>query len=327
MSNHAVAAYVFIAALAAAAAFFVSRNLAGALAKLGHVTAADLALLAPAGALLVAGAVIYGGVWAALVRRLGGAHSWHSCLMAFSRCWLSRYVPGTLPYHAARVLAAERLGATKRVALASIAYETILQVSSASLVAVLFILGAIGEELGNWTLYSAGALPLLTLPLLLRPQVLEPMANWALQRAGRLPIDRELFLPARDSLRLFAIYTAGHILNGAAFYLVCAAFAGPDAVSLPLAIGVWSMSGVLGIMTIAFPSGLGVREAAIVGLLGLSVPPDVALIVAGAARAVSVLADVAFVVLFSLVGLIVVAARRADARASTIEEPERELVA
>jgi uncharacterized membrane protein YbhN (UPF0104 family) len=64
-----------------------------------------------------------------------------------------------------------------------------------------------------------------------------------------------------------------------------------------MAAGAYTLAGVLGVLAFVFPSGLGVREAVIVGVLGLTIAPGTALTIAVAARLVAVVADLVFVAL------------------------------
>jgi uncharacterized membrane protein YbhN (UPF0104 family) len=58
-----------------------------------------------------------------------------------------------------------------------------------------------------------------------------------------------------------------------------------------LAIGAYTLAGIAGTAAIFVPSGIGVREGVIVGLLSSVMAPEEALLAAVTARAVSVVAD------------------------------------
>ena len=286
--------YGLLAVLIAATGFFVSRNLDGAAAYVRDVSAADLLLLILAGALTVTTVLIFGLVWGGILQRLAGSESGidFRYLRAFAYSWPGRYLPGTLPYHAARVLMAGRLGTTKRVVAASIGYETVLQLSSAALVGVICLTLALGSSAGAGPLYVVPALLIVPLPVLLRPGILQPLSGWALKRVGRQPLDRAFFLSTGENLRVFMAYCFGHGLNGLGFFLVARALLGPDEISLPLAVAALNLAGLLGVLAFFVPGGIGVREGVIVALLSGSLTPETALLVAGTARAVSIVADV-----------------------------------
>jgi uncharacterized membrane protein YbhN (UPF0104 family) len=84
-------------------------------------------------------------------------------------------------------------------------------------------------------------------------------------------------------------------VTGLGFYLIAGAMAGYSDVSILLAVGAYTLAGVIGVLAFVFPSGLGVREGVIVGVMGLTMSADAALAIAVVGRVVAVAADVAFV--------------------------------
>jgi uncharacterized membrane protein YbhN (UPF0104 family) len=246
-------------------------------------------LLIPATGLIVLAIIGWGLCWAQVLQGLGGGRGVSNSLRVFIYTWLGRYVPGTLPYHAARVLSAETLGVTRTKVAASIAYETVLLLGSGALVGAAGVLIGVGADESS-LVYLLAALPLLSLPLLLRPTFLVPLANRILTLARREPIGREEILSSRQLLAAFAFYAAVHLINGLSFLLVIETTQ-EVSVNPALAIGAYSLAGVIGTAVIFVPSGIGVREAVLVALLSSTVAPEAALLAAGTARAISVLAD------------------------------------
>ena len=293
------------ACLIVATAFFVVLNISGAVELLTAQVARRPELLLPCLALMCAAVVWYGLSWLLILRQLGVKGPGSSSLLRFFLLtWPARYIPGTVPYHATRVLMAERIGATRNTVLASIAYELILSVGSAAaigLVGVTIGLG-IGDSMGS--LYVVGLLPLLMLPLFLHPAIFFSVTNRLLALARRQRFQAGQVLTARQIMVAFASYCVVHVLNGVAFYYCIVGLTGTS-VSLLVAVGTFSLAAAIGVAAIFLPSGIGVREAAIVAVLSTSLSTEDALLVAATARAVSVVGDLlpfAGISLFSLLG-------------------------
>ena len=250
-----------------------------------------LRLLLPMG-LVVLGTVGAGLIWGFILTRLAGnSISLPACVRLFLYSWLGRYVPGTVPYHAARVLAAESLGTGKTKVGASIAYETVLLLGSGAFIGCLGALIGLGGQ-DSALLYLLAAIPLaLLLPVVLQANVLVPITNRVLRLVRRPDIGPDSFLSGRQATAIFLGYALVHVVNGFAFVLVLAALDQGD-INLAMAIGAYTLGGVIGAVAIFVPSGIGVREGVIVGLLSSAAPPEEALIAAATARAISIVADV-----------------------------------
>jgi hypothetical protein len=292
---------------ALAALYFVARRLTGSASILADLTWGDVLPLAAACGLMVAGATVFGLTWGWLLERLlpsarrGAAFA---NLRAFAYCWLFRYLPATLPYLGSRVLYLKQADRPASKAAASIAYETVLQLSSGALIAMVALLAAAGAAAGQNAAYLAAAAALIPLPLLLQPRILHPLSTRALRLARRQPLPAEALLSFGDTARAFAAYCVGHVLVGTGFYIVAGTVAGYSEAGITLAIGAYTLAGVLGVLAFIFPSGLGVREAVIVAVMGLAMPAGTALTVAVVARLVAVVADIVFVALVAGVDLV-----------------------
>jgi uncharacterized membrane protein YbhN (UPF0104 family) len=250
-------------------------------------------------ALVILAIVGWALCWSLILTRIDRSVSLSRCVRTFAYTWLVRYLPGTVPYHVARVLAADSLGTSKVKVGASIAYETVLLLASGALIGCIGVLLGNGAE-GSWLIYLAVVGSVAALPLVLRPQVLAPITNVMLRLARRSPIDAGSLLATRQAAAIFTLYTLVHVINGLAFVLVLNALnSGP--VNPAFAVGVYTLAGVIGALVIFVPSGLGVREAVIVGLMSSAISPEEALLAAGAVRAVSIAADL---LLLSVLGLL-----------------------
>jgi hypothetical protein len=207
------------------ALYFVARRLTGSAGVLADLTWGDVVPLAAACGLMVAGATVFGLTWGWLLERLSPSARRGAAfanLRAFAYCWLFRYLPATLPYLGSRVLYLKQADRPASKAAASIAYETVLQLSSGALIAVVALLVAAGTAAGENAAYLAAAAALIPLPLLL---ILHPLSTRALRLVRRPALAAEALLSFADTARAFASYCAGHVLVGTGFYIVAGAVA------------------------------------------------------------------------------------------------------
>jgi uncharacterized membrane protein YbhN (UPF0104 family) len=291
--------HVFVAGFAAVAAYFAWRRLSD-LPDLSQLQPGFLILSL---ALLVTTVVMYACTWASIVVHLTGSAVRRAPLVRFFLLtWPGRYVPGTLPYHAARVAFAERLGVSRRVVAASVGYEAILQLGAATLVGALCLLLS-----SDATDFIGGGLAptlllLCLLPPLLHPQVLSTVASVAMRLLRRPQLEHGAFLTLRVTSRLFLGCVLVHVIEGVAFYLLVTGLFGGSNDPL-LAVGAYNLAGAAGVAVLFVPSGLGVREAVLAGLMSATLSPEEAILAAGLARALSVVADLIPVAAVLVLGL------------------------
>jgi glycosyltransferase 2 family protein len=271
----------------------------------------NLLLLLPATLLISIAVLGWGLNWHFLLRGLGAQASPNKSLSLFLLTWLGRYVPGTIPYHAARVLAAESLGTDKAKVGASIAYETPLLLASGLLIGSLGLLVSLGLH-SSTMLYLLAAAVVASLVVVLQPRVLVPLANYLLRVVRRPQISADALLSGRQIGVSLIGYAVAHVVNGLAFVLVLAALPGGD-ISPLLAVAAYTLAGVIGSAAIFVPSGIGVREGVVVGLLSSAIGPEQALMAAATARALSVVADLVPLAALGLVALLLRIRRLVDA--------------
>jgi uncharacterized membrane protein YbhN (UPF0104 family) len=175
---------------------------------------------------------------------------------------LAKYVPGTIWIPAARIAALRRFGirATPLV-LASMLLEAGL--SGLAGVLVFFLsLTTVGFS-------SAPVLPLLLLGVIaavgLHPRVFTPGIRRLLRPFGGADLPP---LPYSTLVGLLGYYCLTWIVGGAAvFFLMRSLGADPSLADIPYLGGVAAVSAIVAFLSLITPSGLGVREASMYGLL------------------------------------------------------------
>jgi glycosyltransferase 2 family protein len=175
---------------------------------------------------------------------------------------LAKYVPGTVWIPAARIAALRRYGirATPLV-LGSMLLEAGLSGLSGVIV-FMVSLTTVGFS-------SAPVLPLLLLGVIaavgLHPRVFTPGIRLLLRPfgGGDLPP-----LPYSTLLGLLAYYCFTWMIGGTALYFLVRSLGGdPSVADIPYFGGVAAVSAIVAFLSLITPSGLGVREASMYGLL------------------------------------------------------------
>ena len=185
---------------------------------------------------------------------------------------LAKYIPGGVWTPTARVVALRRFGVKDTpVVLASILLE-----------AGLSALAGVGVFLVGLAIIGGADVPLLPLGafgvligFLLYPPVFAKVASRLLRPFGAHEVAP---LPARTALSLIGFYALTWPLGGAGLFFMLRSVGGDPAVSsIPFLGGVSAVGAIVAVLAVFAPSGLGVREASMYGLLLAVVDEAVAL--------------------------------------------------
>jgi len=250
----------------------------------------------------------YGLIWRTVLIRLGSNLGLRTCLRIYLASEFVRYIPGNVWHVLTRILWVGKHGVSRPVAFASMAIELITKLAAGILVfsvSLLFWLdfGKLGSLLHGSLLDILGIASIIALFIGLHPRILNGVLNWTLLRMKREPI--QLTLHYSDILFITLAWCASWIIAGTAFYvLLLALWPAAPIIALPICIGIYAIAWDIGFVSFITPSGLGIREAAIVALfaLALPLPTGLASVIALLSRLVSTLAEVVCVSIAYLSG-------------------------
>jgi glycosyltransferase 2 family protein len=226
------------------------------------VWSADVSDLAFAVAIIAVYYLVFVLGWLRILRAYGIRIPYQVALQAEMLSMLAKYVPGGFWTPAARVVALRRFGVRETpVVLASILLE-----------AGLSALAGVGVFLVGLAIVGGVDAPLLPLAVfaivvafLLYPPVFGPVARRLLRPFGAAEVTP---LPARTAFELLGFYALTWPLGGAALFFLLRAVGGDPAVSsIPYLGGVSAVGAIVAVLAVFAPSGLGVREASMYGLL------------------------------------------------------------
>jgi uncharacterized membrane protein YbhN (UPF0104 family) len=223
---------------------------------------ADLRYVTVSCLVLVAYYLLFTVGWQRMLAAWGLEIPYLVALQAEMTSILAKYVPGTVWIPAARIAALRRFGirATPLV-LGSMLMEAGLS-GLAGVLVFLVSLTTVGFS-------SAPVLPLLVLALIcvvgLHPRVFTPGIRRVLRPFGGSDLPP---LPYSTMVWLVGYYCFTWLVGGAALFFLVRSVGGDVSVAdIPYLGGVAAVSAIVAFLSLITPSGLGVREASMYGLL------------------------------------------------------------
>jgi uncharacterized membrane protein YbhN (UPF0104 family) len=223
---------------------------------------ADASDLAVSSAILAAYYLLFTVGWQRMLAAWGLRIPYLVALQAEMTSILAKYVPGTVWIPAARIAALQRFGVRNTpLVLGSMVMEAGL--SALAGILVFFVsLTTVGFS-------SAPVLPLLALALVamvgLHPRIFTPGIRRVLRPFGATEMPP---LPYPTLLGLLLYYCFTWLVGGAALWFLLRALGGdPSVENIPYLGGVAAVGAIVAFLSLITPSGLGVREASMYGLL------------------------------------------------------------
>lgn len=241
-----------------------------------------------------------GFVWVVLLKGLGGRKMPRlaEIFSVYSKSWLGRYIPGTAPAVLAKIHLASQLGIPRQKLAVSTLLEgglRILVVMSMSFIMLMVDtrLEVIGGSL-RWLMVGV----ILVMVILMTP----PVFNMCISRMYLLLRKQALSLDQRvDYKTVFrgaGLYAIGALLSGLAFFFIAmAVYPEIGFNNILFIMGTGNLAGVIGMLVVFVPSGLGVREGVQVALLQFIMPIEAALFVTITMRLWGITMDLIFFLL------------------------------
>jgi glycosyltransferase 2 family protein len=203
---------------------------------------------------------VLGWIW--ILRSFSIHLGYRLALQAEMLSMLAKYIPGGVWTPAARVVALRRFGVTDTpIVLASIALEAGLS-ALAGVIVLLASLPLVGVVDAPWGLLVAFAA---AVAVLVHPRVFGPVASRLLRPFGAEEVPT---LPYRTTLAVLGFYGLTWPLGGAALFFLLRSVGGdPDVAAIPFLGGSTAVGAIVAVLAVFAPSGLGVREASVYGLI------------------------------------------------------------
>ncbi len=224
---------------------------------------ANLALFGGACAALGAYYLVFVLGWKWILAEWGVELSYSVTLRAEMVSMLAKYIPGGIWTPAARVVATRRAGVTDTgLVVSSMFLEAGISAVAGVIVFVVSLPFVDNVHAPLWPLVLFGAV----LFVLVQPRIFRPVAHWVLSKVGyhkQLPDMRN-----RTLTMLLVFYAGTWVLGGFALWLLLRSVgAHPELSSIVFLGGVACVGAIVAVLFVFAPSGLGVREASMYGLL------------------------------------------------------------
>ena len=234
---------------------------------------ADPVFLAAALAVLAVYYLLFAVGWWWLLAAFGIRVGYGVALQAEMASMLAKYIPGGVWTPLARIVWLRRAGG---VSDTSFVVSSILLEAGLSAVAgiLVFTLGLAAVDVVDAPLVPLLAFAVVTATLL-HPRVFTALARVIFRRFDAPVPER---LPYRILVGLLCYYSFTWTVGGTALYLLLRSLdADPGIETIPYLGGTAAVGAIVAVLTVFAPSGLGVREASMYGLLVLVVPASAAL--------------------------------------------------
>lgn len=236
-------------------------------------------------------------IWRYILNDLGASGLPRFVVMAhvYAKAWMGRYIPGTVTWIAGKVYMASSHGISKsRLAISSL-LEGGMQIIAVMVVSMLLL--GFDARLNVIPPLYKGLMVLCALCLLviLTPAIFNRIVGIAFRILRGKAVHGELLINGKSVIRSFFLYAAGSFILGLAEFFITRTI---DP-TIPwhdfwFIVGAFNIAGALGMLAIGVPSGLGVRDGAILLLLSAIMPKEVALAVTVTSRLWIAFADVIF---------------------------------
>lgn len=243
--------------------------------------------------LFVLSVVVSGIVWGRVLAKITGKNiAPKQAIKVQLMSWLMKYIPGQAGSFISKLTWAKKHGIDGKKVTASFIYENLFLVLASVTLALPILTSVVGEK------FSEGRgllLPIfVAIPVfitILIPGFFAFSLNILLRVAGKKNMPKQELLTTRDNIRFLLEFMAPRVINGAAFVLIAISLLGIPPQHYLAYGAIYIIAGIIGILAIFVPSGIGVREAAIVLFASAYIPAEQAITLSLLARFYATIGD------------------------------------
>jgi ubiquinone/menaquinone biosynthesis C-methylase UbiE len=245
--------------------------------------------------ILIAGLIFLGYLWQQILKRLHGAIPFKQAGRIWFLSGIARYIPGALWQIAGLAYLGQKEGISIVTSTLSAALAQLLSII-AGIVVGSQILFRIRLSNQPWTFYFFPILIVVVSLIFVYPPLFRKFINFFMKKTGRPAI--EFGFHFTDLLFFLVLYIAGWLIIGAAFALFVKSFTTIHWTRTVPLIPIFSASYIIGFLSIITPSGLGVREGALVLFLHSYFAVPIATVIAFGARIWITIGELACLAIF-----------------------------
>ena len=241
-------------------------------------------------------------IWFTLLKGLGAKDlqkSTRQLIYVYAKSWLGRYIPGTAPWILGKIYFASKHGIAKSKLAVSSLLEGALQVSVVMIVAFAILIFDPRLDVVNGSIKLLMIGVLIACVVAIWPPIFNRLISLAYKLLRKKTVNPADLASNKTVVKGALLYVVGALLSGTAlFFIAKAVYPGLGYDNMLFVIGVSNLAGALGMLAIFAPSGIGVREGILLGLLSIVMPTEFALLVTVTSR----LWDVALDGIFFAIG-------------------------
>jgi len=239
--------------------------------------------------------------WYLITLKLGVALSAPDTLKSWFYSQLGKYLPGKVWLLLSRFYFYGSKGKSKKSVSIALYFEMATMIGAACLI----FLAVLIFHKEKWSYCSwrqlGWLLPLVLLGFAsLHPRVLQKISNWALVRFKREPLS--FSFSYADILWILFVCIISWMVGGVGFYFFVDSVYPVTPDHIPFLTGALAISSTLGLIALFAPSGLGVREGALVYLLSFLMATPVAVIISVLTRIWMTLIEIGLIGVVYLIG-------------------------
>jgi uncharacterized membrane protein YbhN (UPF0104 family) len=241
----------------------------------------------------MASVIVSGILWSGILNKLVTSKhiGWVDGVRIHTASWLLKYIPGQAGSYLNKLAWGVKNGYSKKALTNSFIYENALLLFASIIISVPVVIAVLSSRFSeNLTLF-APLLVAVPLVLVLHQNTFYKVTNFIFKKLKNQTISKDLFLRTEQIAFLQLEFLLPRILTGVGFVWIASSlvYVAPSDY-VPLAV-IYILAGVVGLLAIFVPSGLGVREAVIVLLASAYMTPAQAVVVSIAARFYATIAD------------------------------------
>lgn len=254
--------------------------------------------------LFTAAVPVTGALWGSVITRLS-KHEVSSLEGArvHIASWLLKYIPGQVGSIAWKITWGTRMGIAKTAITISFLYENIFLAIASTAFTLPIIIGFLGPSSKGFKYVLIGLAIAAIFGILSARPVFYRLAKLIIKVTKRkVDLKKDMLLGAGEIINYQLAFLIPRIFNGVGFALITWSIVSISLTEAFYVGAVYVLAGIIGILAIFVPSGIGVREGVIVLLLSSIMPVELAIFAAVVGRLYATVADILLSLIYALTG-------------------------
>jgi hypothetical protein len=253
--------------------------------------------------LMLLSVFVFGMLWNLMLVKLSGRKMgiYAASYIHFSS-WLGRYIPGKVGIVLTKIIFGKKNGyKTKELVFASV-YENVFIVLSSFLFGVPVVFSFFNVFSFSKPLFYILYIAVIIIGALLasHPSIFSRVINFFSKIGKYSYTSSDDILSAQEVIYYLFLYSFPRLLSGLGFFFLISSIIPLDFSFAWYAIGVYSLSSVVGYIAVFAPSGIGVREAMVIFLLSGFFPVGISVLISVLSRIWIVFSDLLILFLIFL---------------------------